>query len=320
MEINEWIFSKVVERIENKHKLAPSVSAILDISLSNAYKRIRGEVKLTAEDLVKLLTTFDIELQEYEKYSAHMSRLMATRPAYIDSSSSLNTYLMETSKMLAQVIQLDHTLYYAARDLPLFHYFISDNLTRFKHLIWLRSADYKKHKGLRMKDISLSVLRESRQLFDHYQRLKTVELWTERTLTNQLYQLETLVSDMVLTEEEGLLILQDLEALLQELEKGCMERSRHRMILMPYLNMSNNALIKTTVQRMVFLSFSGINYVQSSNASLCSDLENWFQQQQLIGSELNLHPSLCDSLFRKYSSQLQEFRGRLESNGKTHDS
>ena len=308
MDIQDWIFGKIVEKIPTAKKLAVVVSEVLDLSLNNAYKRIRGDVKLSAEELIKILLAYDIPLDEFSAFSNNQSRLSAIRPPYIEDTQSLTVYLKETYRMLNLSLNMDHRLYYSARYLPLFCYFFSDNLIRFKHLVWLIGANYDEHSELRLKDISIHIVRQSRNLFELYRQMTVLELWTDRTMSNVLNQMNSLVGEGILSKEEALLILQDLIDLLELLRQDCVKDSRHTMYKMPYLNMSNNALLISEHLNSVFLSFAGINYLRTSNASMVKDLQKAFQQQILSGICMNEHIPTRDAYFRVQETELDHFK------------
>ncbi len=78
------------------------------------------------------------------------------------------------------------------------------------------------------------------------------------------------------------------------------------MCLMPYLNMANNAYIETHGIKTVFLSFADINYIRTSNASMCADMKIWFEQQKLLAIHLNRNPIHADRLFRLYLKQIED--------------
>lgn len=313
-EFYKWLFSKIEDQMNDKKKLAYSVAAVLDISVSSAYKRISGINKLTADELVKLMTEYDIELQEYEGFSRQKLRLTAERPVYIEDTESLQQYLQDTGVMLERMVVIKHELFYAARDLPLFLYFFSDNLTRFKHLIWLRSANYEQHREMTLCDIPERLVKTSSGFFNLYQRINTQELWTERTLLNQLHQLESLVDGLVIKPSDAHLILEDLRALLDEVFLNESQNTGNHIIHhLPYLNMANNALLNTEAHRLVFLSFAGINYVKSSNASLCNDMQHWFEEQIQLGVNLNNSLQHRERLLRKYRQQIEDAGTRIGS-------
>lgn len=201
---------------------------------------------------------------------------------------------------------MGHTLYYSARDMPLFHYFFSDNLARFKHLIWLRSTNYSESRNLRMEDISLGILWNSRELFDLYGHMTTMELWSERTISNMLVQINFVVENFILEKDEARLIIEDLRQLIKHLQANCQEDSAHQLYLMPYLNMANNAYIETHGIKTVFLSFADINYIRTSNASMCADMKMWFEEQKLLAIHLNRNPVRADRLFRLYLKQIED--------------
>lgn len=311
-EFYKWLFSKIEDQMNDKKKLAYSVAAVLEISVSSAYKRISGINKLTADELIKLMSEYDIELQEYEGFSRQKLHLTGERPIYIEDTESIQQYLLDTGGMLERMVVIKHELFYAARDLPLFLYFFSDNLIRFKHLIWLRSANYERHREMTLSDIPERLVRMSSGFFNLYQRINTQELWTERTLLNQLHQLENLVDGLVIKPVDAKLILDDLRALLDEvfLNEG-QANGNHIIHHLPYLNMANNALLNTEAHRLVFLSFAGINYVKSANASLCNDLQHWFEQQIQLGVNLNNSPQHQERLLRKYRQQIDDAAARI---------
>lgn len=311
-EFYKWLFSKIEDQMNDKKKLAYSVAAVLEISVSSAYKRISGINKLTADELIKLMSEYDIELQEYEGFSRQKLHLTGERPIYIEDTESIQQYLLDTGGMLERMVVIKHELFYAARDLPLFLYFFSDNLTRFKHLIWLRSANYERHREMTLSDIPERLVKMSSGFFNLYQRINTQELWTERTLLNQLHQLENLVDGLVIKPVDAKLILDDLRALLDEvfLNEG-QANGNHIIHHLPYLNMANNALLNTEAHRLVFLSFAGINYVKSANASLCNDLQHWFEQQIQLGVNLNNSPQHRERLLRKYRQQIDDAAARI---------
>lgn len=311
--LSEWIFQKVQQKLSDPRKIGYAVSNTLGISSSNAYKRIRGDSKLTADELFLLLTEFDIDLQEFEGITELTSHLSAIRPSFIRDVSSLTRYLEETRGMLSAMTNMGHTLYYSARDMPLFHYFFSDNLARFKHLIWLRSTNYSESKNLRMEDISLGILWNSRELFDLYGHMTTMELWSERTISNMLVQINFVVENFILEKDEARLIIEDLRQLIKHLQANCQEDSAHQLYLMPYLNMANNAYIETHGIKTVFLSFADINYIRTSNASMCADMKMWFEEQKLLAIHLNRNPVRADRLFRLYLKQIEDIENSWSS-------
>jgi hypothetical protein len=163
-----------------------------------------------------------------------------------------------------------------------------------------------------LSDIPERLVRMSSGFFNLYQRINTQELWTERTLLNQLHQLENLVDGLVIKPVDAKLILDDLRALLDEvfLNEG-QANGNHIIHHLPYLNMANNALLNTEAHRLVFLSFAGINYVKSANASLCNDLQHWFEQQIQLGVNLNNSPQHRERLLRKYRQQIDDAAARI---------
>ncbi len=88
MDIHNWVFEKLKSNLPAKTSLAKAISQVLDLNITNCYKRLRGEVSLNAKGLMQLLIYFDISLDEYKGFSSKYHHTSRQRPDFIKDSKS----------------------------------------------------------------------------------------------------------------------------------------------------------------------------------------------------------------------------------------
>lgn len=310
--IQQWLFGQLQRQKFNK-PLAEQVSGLLGISKPNAYKRIRGQARLTAQELVVLASHYNIPLQDYPGLRGAENTISVRRPRYIKNTENLQEYLVSTLQQLKQLREKGFKLYYAARDLPLFYYFYTDGLTRLKQLIWLRTANFDEHKNLKPLDIPIEVLRSSRQLFELYCALPTIELWTSRTADNLIAQLSSLARLQILSPQEHLTYLTEAVSLLNWRFNNLGPDSPQRVYKLDFLTMSNNALFTQNSNYVSFISFAGVNYLQSTNGALGQDMYEWFQEQISAAICLNEVKAEKEAFFKQLQQSFEQEIFRLKA-------
>lgn len=266
---------------------------------------------LSADEMIKLLKHFDISLGEIEQLSSGQLSMSAKRPQFIKNEKSLGNFLNQTIKEIELAQNIKHRLYYAASDIPIYYFFFSDILSRFKQIVWLRDTDYKRHKNYVLSDIGQSLIKKSKTLFLKQELLNTTEFWTENTITNLWIQIDFLKSQGVLNTAETQLIYADLHDLLDYLKDQLESpKLKKQIYLCNYLPKVNNGLLQSESGSRSFLSFAGTNYVTSSNIALALDLKKWFENQKYCAVLLNTDAIKREQFFRKMHNSLKKQRDR----------
>lgn len=277
------LIDRIRKQLPEGANLAVEMSEVLNVSVTNCYRRIRGEVLLNLHELLRLTRSFHISLDELFILTSSTA-MVSERPPFIYNQDDLLAYVKRTYGRLNTLSNLPHNLYYAARDLPIFVYFLSPSLARFKLFVWMNGINplFKRENGI--DHIRPELVENALELGDLYQRLNTLELWTDRTLNNQIRQIEYYFFTGFLSKEFTLRMLEELQEILDRLllwtELGSKEgRGDLYLYETDFLMMANNALLRTEQFRISFISYAGINYVESKDHILGEDLERWFKAQ-----------------------------------------
>ena len=187
------------------------------------------------------------------------------------------------------------TLYYAARDLPLFHYFRYPHLGAFKMQVWMRSQGKNTSKlkhVFNFEDIPIEILELGKELAGVYEQLSTVELWSTRTLSNVFEQIKYYYLAGHILRPEALRILEEVRKTIEDCENRTLKNQKKdtykaELYLCDFLMMSNGALAKVNTNRMAWVAFSGIGLVNTSNEMFCRDYEEAFQSHIRMGVQIS---------------------------------
>lgn len=317
VEVQHLLFERIRQQLPKGTTLATLLADTLNVSTSNIYGRIRGEIRLSLQEIVVLSQTFNLSMDELIGLSSGQG-MICERPPFIRSLDSLAEYLDQTYKKLSSLTKLEHQLYYAARDLPLFLYFQSDDLAAFKLYVWMNGVNPDFKRNHHPRNIPLELIAAARELGALYGKLNTIELWTDRTIINQLKQLEYHYSTGFLSREDVKKVLLALKEhlLITERQAGLEKKSGGgglKLYASDYLMMANNALLQTEVLQVAFLSYAGINYVECTDKAFATDLEHWFKAQITAAQSLgDAHEKDRLVFFNRMYHAIQAFNQSLD--------
>lgn len=317
VEVQRVLFERIQQQLPVGTTMAPLLAETLNVSITNVYGRLRGEIRLSLQEIIVLCQTYNLSLDELIGLSSGQG-MICERPPFIRSLDSLSEYLDQTFNKLSNLVKLEHQLYYAARDLPLFLYFQSEVLAAFKLYVWMNGINPDFKKDHRPTDLPSDLVEKAMNLGALYANLNTTELWTDRTIVNQLKQLEYHYTTGFLTREEVRNVLGSLKQNLLSTERqaGLEKKGKGgslKLYASDYLMMANNALLHTEVLQVSFLSYAGINYVESTDRAFAKDMEQWFKAQIAAAQSVGMdHEKDRLVFFNRMYHAIQSFDAALD--------
>ena len=130
----EWIR----ENSKYGNSFTEELAELLSISKDSTYRRLRGETLLSFEETRKVSRHFQISLDNFMDLNAD-SVLFNLRTINNDSFT-FKDYLLSIHDNLQTLNQFQNRrLIYAAKDIPLFHFYQFSALSNFKTYFWLRT-------------------------------------------------------------------------------------------------------------------------------------------------------------------------------------
>src|SRR5690606_36049910 len=164
------------------------VAGTLDISYDAAHRRISMKSKFSIEEVVQLANHYGISM---DKLFQGSDSVLVKKTKDVQSFDGLSLYLESSFKYLnAHAADRGTSLYYSAKDIPLFYTVNTDLLSKFKLYVWLYLLN------LEDMNISFDVFCNKAPIIDHSQKLtsfyasvQTNEIWNDTTINSTLQQI-----------------------------------------------------------------------------------------------------------------------------------
>jgi len=278
----------VIQKIIGKHRsLIEEVSNALDISYDAAHRRISMKSKFSIEEAVQLANHFSFSMDSTFQRKEHV---LVKRTKEIQSSADLGDYLDESFKSLSEYLPNPETsMYYSAKDIPLFYTINTDFLSTFKRYVWLNLLR-PEAQDIRFETFleNAPIISSGQKLYHFYASTDTHEIWNDTTINSTLQQIMYFFHAGLLTAESGKLLCDSLKELLFSLEKKCVPQNRQfHLYYHDLLILNNNVLIQDAHRKSLFVPYTMLGYFITSDADTCKHVSNFFQHQLRNSKLLN---------------------------------
>lgn len=186
------IFQQIKEKIPKSYSMVKEISNVLGLSYDSTYRRIRGDKKISLEELYKLAMNFNLSLDNI--FNAGI-RQVTFNCAPLDSNSfKVKDWLGQVLQSIKEISEArEKEMIYAAKDVPVFHYFQIPEIAAFKIFFWEKTLfqfpEYHE-KHFRLDEIDPGVIKIGRQALFHATKVPAKEIWNQDTFNIMLRQIE----------------------------------------------------------------------------------------------------------------------------------
>ncbi len=190
--IQTEFLEQVRKRLPPNVSFADELAEVLSISRDSAYRRIRGETILSLEEIKILYLRFGISIDQLFSDSSQMVTFHRRVVSYRDYD--LHKWLNSIIKNLDFLRTFDRReLVFAAKDIPIFHYFRLPELCSFKLFFWMKSLigypDFES-RNYRNEYVPRELQSLASRVWSHYSTLPSTEIWNEQVVYDTLKQIE----------------------------------------------------------------------------------------------------------------------------------
>jgi hypothetical protein len=171
-------------------KLVDILMETLHISLDSAYRRIRLEKILTLDEIIKISNTFNISIDRLISHDSSDSVLFSF--PFKSSQFNLEEYFLKILHHLQKIKTENGTMYYSAKDIPIFHFFQDKKLLAFKFHYWLNTMNHEDEiakKKFNYDLIPAKLADLTKKIYSVYTQIHTHEIWNNETLTRTSSQI-----------------------------------------------------------------------------------------------------------------------------------
>ncbi len=189
--IQSVFLGQIRNRLPENASFADELAELLNVSRDSAYRRIRGETVLSLDEVKKLYDQYGVSLDAIISPSSNM---VLFQHQAVDVNYSLEGWLnslLQNMELAKSSKELE--IIYAAKDIPMFHYFQIPELTAFKLFVWSKSVikDTKYSTvAYHLDVIPKEILAKATKVGQLYASLPTTEIWSDEAFNSTLKQIE----------------------------------------------------------------------------------------------------------------------------------
>ncbi|MCK4661668.1 MAG: hypothetical protein KAT68_02280 [Bacteroidales bacterium] len=222
LNIQKSLFQQIRNKLDAHLSLVYEISKLLNISYDSAYRRIRGDKKLSMSELFQLCTHFEISVDAL--FNIDNKNIIFNSKALDSKHFDFDQYLNLILKDINNIKKHENKeIIYSAKDIPIFHLFQIPELVAFKKFLWLKTvlqfSEYE-DKLFSIKEIPEETLKIGKQILNIYITIPTVELWNEETINSLLRQIEFYFeSGIFANKEDALILCEKLNDLISHIQK-----------------------------------------------------------------------------------------------------
>lgn len=234
---------------EKEMPVALRIMQLFGLSKAVAYKKLRGDILFSVEELFRLADYYGIRLSELQSADWQMAETMPSDKIMVLPLVTSFRALRDNFKQIMLNISLlrnmqNFELVYVARDLPLFHNFKFRELGAFKSLVWINESHQKKYK---LHQVPRATLDAGKELYDFYTELHITEIWSPQVLQNTLNHVRYYHQLNIIDTAEALVILDQIHQVVAGIKAQNLDRKNPQtgstILATPFIMMANSALI-----------------------------------------------------------------------------
>jgi hypothetical protein len=293
MQLQDYLFRQIKERLPDTESLPERVAELLHISNDSAYRRIRGGTPLVLEEARILCEAFNISLDELFKVKKDAVLFVPTQ--LNNKDYGFDQFLKDILANLKKVASFNNKqLIYMAKDLPLFHHFLYRPLFAFRYFFWMKSVlqhpDFE-HVKFSMDRLTPETEKLGREILSIYNEIPSVEIWNSECVNSTIAQVEYYKEAGYFNNEKD--IAEIYEALRQTIahvreqaeqgvkfllsETASLKKENFYFYHNRFILGDNTIMVLTEGRKTLYINYDILNYMVTHDESFCNNVYNKLQ-------------------------------------------
>lgn len=330
VQIQQALFQQIKEKLPPHLSLSDEVGDALGLSADSVYRRIRGEKELSFSELQKLVSHFDLPPQRVLT-GAESDEVVFRHRAINHDTFTLLDYFKSTLQIMDMLrTQADVDLIYTAKDIPVFHNFLFEEMAWFKMFVWQKTIlGFPEFEGKKfsLKNKDSAILETGKKLLEGYNRIASAELWNEATIASVLLQIEFYAeSDFFEDVEEAFVILDTVSQYLDHIKKQADSGKKFmpghepdaksgdfKLYNNEVVRTDNTILARVGDRTITYLTHCTMNFMSTANEQFSNTTREWMlnliKRSDLISTVSEKHRN---QFFAGQQAQVKRTRERLK--------
>ncbi len=282
--IQTAFLGQIRNKLADNISFADELAELLHVSRDSAYRRIRGETVLSLDEVKKLYEHYGLSIDAIISPDSNMV-LINHQP--VDFTYSIKEWL----KSLIQNLRVaksstDLELIYAAKDIPIFHYFAFPELAAFKLFVWSKSVikdPLYEHLLYSPELVPKEILAEAAIASELYASIPTTEIWSDEVINGTLKQIEfyqdcKYFSNQEIPNQLYALLLDLINKIREEVTEGKKSAGGMFELYQNEILIADNTIFANIHhQPMVYLNLNTMDLLTTQQASFCEKTETYLR-------------------------------------------
>lgn len=289
-EVQKELFAQIKAR--TKTKLVDTITEVLHLSQDAAYRRIRNEKLLNLDEIIILSQTFNLSIDNHISL-ASKTKVVPFHFPFTGMDFDFTAYLQSILQNVQMVKEAGGTIYYSAKDIPMFHCFQIPELTKFKLFYWLKTMlSRRDFVGVKFADYepNQEQLRICAEINEVYSKINSVEIWNFETIHGLTSQIAYYKTVGFMTGEEAKSVLQCLTTLLQHLfveaemehksiigKRSIEDSQNFKLFFNEVLAADNSIYAEMGDVKAAFMPHIILNYITTFDEDYCTYIKEVFE-------------------------------------------
>ncbi|CAN5334728.1 hypothetical protein BH10BAC1_BH10BAC1_11130 [soil metagenome] len=290
------LMDRIKAALPGNISLVDELADLLKVSNDSAYRRMRGETALSIEEITLICKHFKISFDAF----INNSNDNVVTFSYHQLSGHVNTfreYLENMKRDLTTMMKFpekDRQVIFAAEDIPVFQHFAHPYLSAFKIFYWNKSilnAKGYEDKKFEATNIDSDLLALTKDIYDMYSKIDSIEVWSDDTVTSTLKQVEFYWdAGAFKSKEDALKVCEELNLLFIRINKQAEQNVKLDLNDKPASSENNYALYHSDVMignncvmsqlmgmKAAYISYHTFNFMLTTNPGFCNETDLWLK-------------------------------------------
>lgn len=282
----EKLIRTIQQKVGQEQSLIDAIAAALSISYDAAHRRISMKSKFSLEETALLARYFGVSLDSIFQGEENV---LVQKTKEIQNFQDLAAYLQHSLQALQRFDQSAASVYYSAKDIPLFYTIGNSLLSKFKLFVWLNLLG-SKYDEVNFDDFQFQAPMQetSQRMVSFYDAVQVNEVWNDTTINSTLQQIIYYFQAGLLGTDTALGLCDSLKELVHDIEKKCTEKNeRYRLFYHDLLILNNNVLVNDGSRQSLFVPYTMLGYFITDDSDTCAHALKFYEYQLKNSKLLN---------------------------------
>lgn len=307
MNNQETLLNEIRKQLSPSSSLNDAIAVALDISYDAAHRRVSGKSKFSIDETILLCQHFNLSL---DTIFHNEKKMVVEKTKEVNSEADLVQYFRDSAAHLSEFNNTENlSIFYSAKDIPLFYTIGGSLLSKFKLYVWLNLLIGKENIP------SFESFTISNQLQEHSSLIQNVfakatvhEIWNDTTINSTIQQILYFFESGLLSIDNATELYQDVKRMLLSIEEKSSQNGVHYHLYQnDLLILNNSVLVKNEVKSKLFIPYTMLGYFITDDMDTTKNASDYFKYQMKNSKSLNLSGTRDRKLFFNKAHQKVDY-------------